>query len=125
MIYVGGGTVTGDASAELTELARRFGYPVTNTLMGLGSFPGTDAQFIGMLGMHGFYEANMAMHNADVIFAVGARFDDRVTNDPDKFCPGAKFIHIDIDPASIQKTISEVEVPIMGPTKAYCLTCSP
>ena len=118
VIYAGGGSVTGDASGELTELAKRLGYPVTNTLMGLGAFPGTDPQFIGMLGMHGFYEANMAMHNADVIFAVGARFDDRVTNDPDKFCPGAKFIHIDIDPASIQKTISEVEVPIVGPTKA-------
>ena len=118
VIYAGGGSVTGDASGELTELAHKLGYPVTNTLMGLGAFPGTDPQFIGMLGMHGFYEANMAMHNADVIFAVGARFDDRVTNDPDKFCPGAKFIHIDIDPASIQKTISEVEVPIVGPTKA-------
>ena len=118
VIYVGGGTVTGDASEELTQLARKLGYPVTNTLMGLGAFPGTDPQFVGMLGMHGFYEANMAMHNADVVFAVGARFDDRVTNDPDKFCPGAKFIHIDIDPASIQKTISEVEVPIVGPTKA-------
>ncbi|QGG80888.1 acetolactate synthase 3 large subunit [Litorivicinus lipolyticus] len=118
VIYAGGGTVIGDASAELTDLARKLGYPVTNTLMGLGSFPGDDGQFIGMLGMHGFYEANMAMHNADVIFAVGARFDDRVTNDPDKFCPGAKFIHIDIDPASIQKTITEVEVPIVGPTKS-------
>lgn len=118
VIYVGGGTVTGDASDELTQLARKLGYPVTNTLMGLGAYPGTDPQFVGMLGMHGFYEANMAMHNADVVFAVGARFDDRVTNDPDKFCPGAKFIHIDIDPASIQKTISEVEVPIVGPTKA-------
>ncbi|RDT52271.1 acetolactate synthase 3 large subunit, partial [Enterobacter roggenkampii] len=85
--------------ALLTELAHLLGYPVTNTLMGLGGFPGDDPQFIGMLGMHGTYEANMAMHHADVILAIGARFDDRVTNNPAKFCPNSKVIHVDIDPA--------------------------
>ncbi|HAY55530.1 MAG TPA: acetolactate synthase 3 large subunit, partial [Gammaproteobacteria bacterium] len=90
---------------------------VTNTLMGLGAFPGSDDQFIGMLGMHGFYEANQAMHQADVIFAVGARFDDRVTNNPKKFCPNARIIHIDIDPASIQKTVRHIEVPLVGPVQ--------
>ncbi len=89
------------------------GYPVTNTLMGLGAFPGDDEQFIGMLGMHGTYEANMTMHNADVILCVGARFDDRVTNNPAKFCPNAKVIHIDIDPATISKTIM-AHIPIVG-----------
>ena len=117
VIYAGGGVVLGDAAEELTILSRRFGYPVTNTLMGLGAFPGSDDQFIGMLGMHGFYEANQAMHQADVIFAVGARFDDRVTNNPKKFCPNARIIHIDIDPASIQKTVRHIEVPLVGPVK--------
>ena len=117
VIYAGGGVVLGDAAEELTTLSRRFGYPVTNTLMGLGAFPGSDDQFIGMLGMHGFYEANQAMHQADVIFAVGARFDDRVTNNPKKFCPNARIVHIDIDPASIQKTVRHIEVPLVGPVK--------
>ena len=117
VIYAGGGVVLGDASAELLALAKRLGYPVTNTLMGLGAFPGSDDQFIGMLGMHGFYEANQAMHQADVIFAVGARFDDRVTNNPKKFCPNARIIHIDIDPASIQKTVRHIEVPLVGPVQ--------
>jgi acetolactate synthase-1/2/3 large subunit len=117
VIYTGGGVVLGDASAELVALAKRLGYPVTNTLMGLGAFPGSDDQFIGMLGMHGFYEANQAMHQADVIFAVGARFDDRVTNNPKKFCPNARIIHIDIDPASIQKTVRHIEVPLVGPVQ--------
>ena len=117
VIYAGGGVVLGDASAELVTLAKRLGYPVTNTLMGLGAFPGSDDQFIGMLGMHGFYEANQAMHQADVIFAVGARFDDRVTNNPKKFCPNARIIHIDIDPASIQKTVRHIEVPLVGPVQ--------
>ena len=117
VIYAGGGVVLGDASAELVSLAKRLGYPVTNTLMGLGAFPGSDDQFIGMLGMHGFYEANQAMHQADVIFAVGARFDDRVTNNPKKFCPNARIIHIDIDPASIQKTVRHIEVPLVGPVQ--------
>jgi acetolactate synthase I/II/III large subunit len=85
VIYTGGGVVQGNASAQLTELAHILGFPVTNTLMGLGAFPGNDPQFIGMLGMHGTYEANMTMHNADVILCIGARFDDRVTNNPAKF----------------------------------------
>ncbi|KGE04133.1 Acetolactate synthase large subunit [Pseudohaliea rubra DSM 19751] len=117
MIYSGGGVILGEGSDELIALARHLNYPVTNTLMGLGAFPGTDRQFLGMLGMHGFYEANMAMHNADVILAVGARFDDRVTNTVSKFCPGARIIHIDIDPASISKTVS-AHIPIVGPVKA-------
>ncbi|WP_121877624.1 acetolactate synthase 3 large subunit [Umboniibacter marinipuniceus] len=117
VIYSGGGVVLGEASAELTELARLCGAPVTNTLMGLGAFPGNDEQFIGMLGMHGTVEANNAMHHADLIFAVGARFDDRVTNTPDKFCPFAKIVHIDIDPASISKTVT-ADVPIVGPVKS-------
>ena len=101
MIYSGGGAIIGDASHELTEFCRLLGYPVTNTLMGLGAYPGSDPQFVGMLGMHGTYEANMAMHHCDVLIAIGARFDDRVTGDLEKFCPEAKIIHIDIDPASI------------------------
>ena len=118
VIYSGGGVNQGEASGELQEVGRRLGFPVTSTLMGLGAFPGTDDLFIGMLGMHGFYEANMAMHEADVVFAVGARFDDRVTNNTSKFCPNAKIIHIDIDPASIQKTVSRIAVPIVGPVKS-------
>ncbi|TXS91371.1 acetolactate synthase 3 large subunit [Parahaliea maris] len=114
VIYSGGGVVQGEASGLLTELAQSLNYPVTNTLMGLGAYPGTDRQFLGMLGMHGLYEANMAMHNADVILAVGARFDDRVTNTVSKFCPGAKVIHIDIDPTSISKTV-QADIPIVGP----------
>jgi len=113
MIYTGGGVVLDNAAAELTQFARLLGYPVTNTLMGLGAYPGTDPQFIGMLGMHGTYEANMAMHHCDVLCAIGARFDDRVTGDLAKFCPEAKIIHIDIDPASIAKNVP-VDVPIVG-----------
>ncbi len=114
VIYAGGGIIQGNAWEPLRELARLTGYPVTNTLMGLGAFPGSDHQFIGMLGMHGTYEANMAMHHADVIIGLGARFDDRVTNDTGKFCPQAKIIHVDIDPSSISKTI-ETDIPIVGP----------
>ena len=117
VIYAGGGVVQGNASKQLTELAKSLNFPVTNTLMGLGAYPGNDRQFLGMLGMHGFYEANNAMHHSDVILAVGARFDDRVTNTTSKFCPGAKIIHIDIDPASISKTIA-ADVPIVGPVDA-------
>ena len=117
MIYAGGGVILGEGSDLLTQLAQDLNYPVTNTLMGLGCYPGSDRQFLGMLGMHGFYEANMAMHNADVILAVGARFDDRVTNTVDKFCPGAKIIHIDVDPASISKTVT-ADIPIVGPVKS-------
>ncbi len=114
VIYSGGGVILGEASDLLTRLAHELNYPVTNTLMGLGAFPGSDRQFLGMLGMHGFYEANMAMHHADVILAVGARFDDRVTNTVSKFCPSAKIIHIDIDPTSISKTV-QADIPIVGP----------
>lgn len=114
MIYAGGGVILGSACQQLTDLARRLNAPVTNTLMGLGAYPGTDRQFVGMLGMHGFVEANFAMHHADVILAVGARFDDRVTNTPNKFCPNAKIIHVDIDPAAISKTVV-ADVPIVGP----------
>ncbi len=114
VIYAGGGVIMGDASEQLVKLAQTLNYPVTNTLMGLGGYPGTDRQSLGMLGMHGSYEANMAMHHSDLILAVGARFDDRVTNGTDKFCPTARIVHIDIDPASISKTIT-VDVPIVGP----------
>ena len=114
MIYAGGGVIMGGGADLLKKLAQQLEYPVTNTLMGLGGYPGTDKQFVGMLGMHGSYEANQAMHHSDLILAIGARFDDRVTNDPDKFCPSAKIIHIDIDPASISKTI-RADVPIVGP----------
>jgi acetolactate synthase-1/2/3 large subunit len=116
MIYSGGGVVLGEASKELTEFSRLLGYPVTNTLMGLGAYPATDPQFIGMLGMHGTYEANMGMHESDVIIAIGARFDDRVTGKLDQFCPYAKIIHIDVDPASISKTV-KVDIPIVGEVK--------
>ena len=113
IIYAGGGVIIDNASEYLTLLARKLNAPVTNTLMGLGAFPGTDPQFLGMLGMHGTYEANSAMHHADVVFAVGARFDDRVTNEIDKFCPKAKIIHIDIDPTSVSKNVA-ADIPIVG-----------
>ncbi len=113
MIYTGGGVVLDDAADELVRFTRTLGYPITNTLMGLGAYPGTDPQFIGMLGMHGTYEANMAMHHCDVLIGVGARFDDRVVGDVNKFCPEARIVHIDIDPASISKTV-KVHVPIVG-----------
>lgn len=116
ILYTGGGVVLGDASFELTDLARKLNFPVTNTLMGLGAYPADDEQFLGMLGMHGTYEANLAMHNSDLIIAIGARFDDRVTGNLEKFCPDAKVIHIDIDPASISKNVA-VDVPIVGPVK--------
>ena len=114
IIYAGGGVVQGNGSALPTTLAQKLNVPVTNTLMGLGAYPGDDRQFLGMLGMHGTVEANYAMHHSDVILAVGARFDDRVTNTPSKFCPEAKIIHVDIDPASISKTV-QADVPIVGP----------
>ncbi|MFT5709753.1 MAG: acetolactate synthase-1/2/3 large subunit [Halioglobus sp.] len=116
VIYAGGGVIMGEACDLLRQLAKGLNFPVTNTLMGLGAYPGDDRQFLGMLGMHGLYEANMAMHHSDVILAVGARFDDRVTNTVDKFCPGAKIIHIDIDPTSISKTVP-ADIPIVGPVK--------
>ncbi len=116
MIYSGGGAILSNANEELTSFTRKLGFPITNTLMGLGAYPGTDKQFIGMLGMHGTYEANMAMHQCDVLIAIGARFDDRVTGDLEQFCPSAKIIHIDIDPSSISKNIP-VDIPIVGDVK--------
>jgi len=113
IVYTGGGVILGDGAGELTALTRLLGYPITNTLMGLGGYPATDKQFIGMLGMHGTYEANMAMHHCDVLIAIGARFDDRVTGRLDKFCPDARIIHVDIDPSSISKNV-KVEIPIVG-----------
>jgi len=115
MIYAGGGVILGNAHKELATLVKNIGYPITNTLMGLGCYPATDNQFLGMLGMHGTYEANMAMHDCDVLLAVGARFDDRVTGDTSKFCPSAKIIHIDVDPSSISKII-EVDLSLVGET---------
>lgn len=117
VIYAGGGVVLGKASEQLTALAQKLNVPVTNTLMGLGAYPGSDKQFVGMLGMHGSYCANQTMHHADLILAIGVRFDDRVTNNTSKFCPEAKIIHIDIDPASISKTV-QADVPIVGPVDA-------
>lgn len=99
VFYVGGGVIQADAEDVLRELVKAAKVPVASTLMGLGAYPGTDAQSLGMLGMHGTYEANMAMHDADLIFALGARFDDRVTNDPSKFSPKATIVHLDVDPA--------------------------
>ncbi len=116
ILYTGGGVVLGDASEELVQLTKKLGFPITNTLMGLGAYPATDKQFVGMLGMHGTYEANLSMHHSDLIIAIGARFDDRVTGNLEKFCPDAKIIHVDIDPASISKNV-QVDVPIVGPVK--------
>jgi|TARA_B100000795_G_C22805623_1_gene444681 acetolactate synthase I/II/III large subunit len=113
VIYAGGGVVIDNAAEHLIAVARKLNYPVTNTLMGLGCYPGTDRQFVGMLGMHGTFEANTAMHHADVIFAVGARFDDRVTNELEKFCPLATIIHVDIDPTTVSKNIV-ADIPIVG-----------
>ena len=114
MIYAGGGVVLGNASEQLAELTRLLGFPVTNTLMGLGGYPATDQQFLGMLGMHGTYEANMAMQHCDVLLAVGARFDDRVIGNPTHFArEQRRIIHIDIDPSSIAKRV-KVDVPIVG-----------
>jgi acetolactate synthase-1/2/3 large subunit len=116
VIYSGGGVVLGNSSKELTSLTRLLGYPITQTLMGLGSYPATDSLFIGMLGMHGNYEANLAMHGCDVLIAIGARFEDRITGDVNKFCPYAKIVHIDVDPASISKNV-KVDIPVVGPVE--------
>jgi acetolactate synthase I/II/III large subunit len=114
MLYTGGGVILSDASRQLVNLAHALGFPVTNTLMGLGGYPATDKQFVGMLGMHGTYEANMAMHHCDVLVAIGARFDDRVIGNPADFgSVPRKIIHIDIDPSSIAKRV-DVDVPIVG-----------
>jgi acetolactate synthase-1/2/3 large subunit len=116
-IYTGGGVILGNASAELRELVDLLGYPVTNTLMGLGAMPATDPRFLGMLGMHGTYEANMTMQNCDVLLAVGARFDDRVIGNPKHFASvERKIIHVDIDPSSISKRV-KVDIPIVGDVK--------
>ena len=113
MIYTGGGVIIGNGSEQLRTFTRSLGYPITQTLMGLGAFPASDPLSLGMLGMHGTYEANMSMHHCDVLIAIGARFDDRVTGNLEKFCPEAKIIHIDVDPASISKNV-KVDVPIVG-----------
>ncbi|MCK4586283.1 MAG: acetolactate synthase 3 large subunit [Gammaproteobacteria bacterium] len=113
MFYTGGGVILDDASKALIEVAHLVGAPVTNTSMGLGGFPASDKQFVGMLGMHGTYEANMAISNCDLMIAIGARFDDRVTGNIEKFAPHAKIIHVDIDPSSISKNV-KVDVPIVG-----------
>src|SRR3954470_12368326 len=120
-IYTGGGVVLGNASAELRELVDLLGYPVTNTLMGLGSIAASDPKFLGMLGMHGTYEANMTMQNCDVLLAVGARFDDRVIGNPKHFASvERKIIHVDIDPSSISKRV-KVDIPIVGDVKEVLL----
>jgi len=116
VMYVGGGAITSACEAELLQLAEKLNIPVTSSLMGLGAFPGTHRQAVGMLGMHGTYEANMTMHNADLIFAVGVRFDDRTTNNLAKYCPNATVLHIDIDPTSISKTVA-ADIPIVGDAK--------
>jgi acetolactate synthase-1/2/3 large subunit len=116
VIYAGGGVVLSNASRDLTELARQLNVPVTATLMGLGCFPGSDPLFLGMLGMHGTYRANMAVTHCDYLLAVGARFDDRVTGKLDEFAPGARIVHVDIDPTSISKNV-RVDIPIVGDVK--------
>ena len=116
VIYAGGGTISSNASDELRELNSYIDVPVTNTLMGLGVYPATDERFLGMLGMHGTYQANMAMHNADLILAIGARFDDRITNTPEKFAPKAKIVHFDVDHSSVSKII-EADIAVFGQVK--------
>ena len=116
VIYAGGGSINSNASEELIELNKILNFPVTNTLMGLGVYPAEDKRFMGMLGMHGTYQSNMAMHNADLIIAIGARFDDRITNTPDLFAPHAKIIHFDVDQSSISKII-EANIAITGQVK--------
>jgi len=113
IVYAGGGAVAGNTPELLKTLVQQLGLPVTNTLMGLGVYPATDKHFVGMLGMHGTFEANNTMHHSDVIFAVGVRFDDRTTNNLEKYCPDATIIHIDIDPTSISKTV-HADIPIVG-----------
>ena len=113
VLFVGGGVISGNCHDALTRFAKQLNLPVTSSLMGLGAFPGTDKQFLGMLGMHGTYEANTAMHNSDLILGIGVRFDDRTTNNLAKYCPHAKVIHVDVDPTSISKTVP-VEIPIVG-----------
>ncbi|HED35781.1 MAG TPA: biosynthetic-type acetolactate synthase large subunit [Gammaproteobacteria bacterium] len=116
MIYTGGGVVLSNASDQLVKFTHLLGAPITNTLMGLSAYPASDRQFLGMLGMHGTYEANMGMHHCDVLIAIGARFDDRVTGNLEKFCPDARIVHVDIDPASISKNV-KVDVAVVGDVK--------
>jgi acetolactate synthase-1/2/3 large subunit len=116
LIYAGGGVILSNASKELTALAQKFSFPVTTTLMGLGCFPGTSPLFLGMVGMHGTFQANMAITHCDLLIAIGARFDDRVTGKVDTFSPHSKKIHIDIDPTSISKNV-QVDIPIVGDAK--------
>ncbi|MDN3699444.1 MULTISPECIES: acetolactate synthase 3 large subunit [Vibrio] len=113
VLYVGGGAIISEADRQIMQLSESLNLPVVSTLMGLGAFPGTHKNALGMLGMHGTYEANMTMHNADLIFGIGVRFDDRTTNNLEKYCPDAKVIHIDIDPSSISKNV-HVDLPIVG-----------
>ena len=116
VIYAGGGAINSNASEELYELNQLLNFPVTNTLMGLGVYPASEKRFMGMLGMHGTYQSNMAMHNADLIIAIGARFDDRITNTPDLFAPNAKIIHFDVDQSSVSKII-EANIAVFGQVK--------
>ena len=116
VIYAGGGAINSNAAKELFELNEFLNFPVTNTLMGLGIYPATNKRFMGMLGMHGTYQSNMAMHNADLIIAIGARFDDRITNTPDLFAPNAKIIHFDVDQSSVSKII-EANIAVFGQVK--------
>ncbi|VEB24032.1 acetolactate synthase 3 large subunit [Avibacterium volantium] len=113
VLFIGGGAITANCSEQIHQFAKQLNLPVTSSLMGLGAFPSTDKQFLGMLGMHGTYEANNAMHHSDLIFAIGVRFDDRTTNNLAKYCPNAKVVHIDIDPTSISKNVPAA-IPIVG-----------
>ena len=123
VIYAGGGAINSNASKELFELNELLNFPVTNTLMGLGVYPAKNQRFMGMLGMHGTYQSNMAMHNADLIIAIGARFDDRITNTPDLFAPNAKIIHFDVDQSSVSKII-EANIAVFGQVKNSLIAVS-
>ena len=116
VLYVGGGVISAECSNELVDFAKKLNLPVTSSLMGLGAYPSSDRQFLGMLGMHGTYEANNAMHESDLILGIGVRFDDRTTANLTKYCPNAKVIHVDIDPASLSKTV-QAYIPIGGSAK--------
>ena len=116
VLYVGGGVISAECSNELVDFAKKLNLPVTSSLMGLGAYPSSDRQFLGMLGMHGTYEANNAMHESELILGIGVRFDDRTTANLTKYCPNAKVIHVDIDPASISKTV-QAYIPIVGSAK--------
>ena len=116
ILFVGGGAISAECSKQLIQFAQRLNLPVTSSLMGLGAYPSTDKQFLGMLGMHGTFEANTAMHESDLILGIGVRFDDRTTNNLEKYCPNAKVIHIDIDPTSISKNVPAA-IPIVGNAK--------